>query len=512
MSAPYMHTAVTLLAAGLTIAVVVCAQILREARAPDKREWPLLKAFLAVAVWASVVWWIHAAHARQHRLYFDEDVYANISHNIIVGYGATLTSSWSGENKETQPYKWPVGFPALAAPAVAWLGTEKGPAVFNEICGALTLAIVMAFATRLASSWLAGSVAVLFYGLHPIVGAWYRSGSAEPLAVLLMSLCMWSAFEHRKEEEAKNPTRNAWLLISLLAALVAMHVRLENALIAAPLSLLLWKPKRMVATWQLVALMLLGAPLVIYFFSHVRSLGSYYLSERPESTFSTTFLAGNLTDNLQFLLKYATWSLLILALAGVVFLAAAKRHAKEFALARAWIALALWAVMSFGVLLFYSVGQYSAPGGSRFLLSPMVVLSLIASASLCNLTTQRTRPLIVAAALTVYLVLLPDKVVTWKTLDAQNRSPRLEHEVVHEWAAEFSAPAIIISRAPYLWENFGAFTVSPEQAHGQQAGATRDRYIHYGLFDQSNELRPERELMVKSAATEHGEIALYRLP
>ena len=112
----------------------------------------------------------------------------------------------------------------------------------------------------------------------------------------------------------------------------------------------------------------------------------------------------------------------------------------------------------------------------------------------------------------LYLLVLPGKAWTWETLGAPNASPRLEHEVIREWASEFSGSAVIISRTPYLWENFDAYTASPEQADHFLAGAVRDRFIHYGLFDQTNGLRPERELLLKSVTTEHGEVALYRLP
>ena len=63
--------------------------------------------------------------ARRHRLFFDEDAYANMALNVWRGQGSVITVIKTASRFRTAPYKWPAGFPSLCAPVVGWLGPRR---------------------------------------------------------------------------------------------------------------------------------------------------------------------------------------------------------------------------------------------------------------------------------------------------------------------------------------------------------------------------------------------------
>lgn len=448
----------------IVVGVAVLAFLL--AREAFRQSRPSRRAIGPVVLWIGLVAQAHFIHPQQHRLYFDEDAYAGISANLLAGRaGLTLTST--ATNVETEPYKWPPGFPTLMTPWIAWLGPELGPAAFNEFCGALLIAVVMAISFHLTRSIAFACAAGVLFAIPPAVGAWFRSGSAEPSAALFATLSLWAAL--RSAGGSGN-----WAAIALLSAALAPLIRLEAVLLVPALMILVRGARPLHAVLPLV-----GA-LAIVFALHAATLGQYYAAGRPESSFSLSTPASNLVANLQYLATVSPWFWLLLLLA---------------LFARPWRALAglgSWPLLHFGVLLFYSVGQYGAPGGSRFLLFQSAALAPLAAAGLAALGASSRTLVLFLVGFTA--VVLPTAKSFEASQDRQVQIPRAEHDTIRAWAASLPAHAVVESRLPYVWQNFGVYAAAPGRL------AAKPAWVHVGLFSTDAERADPRGVRIETIA------------
>jgi hypothetical protein len=492
MGSIYAAIVLTVLLAGVALAPLVQSRF--------SGRW-LGRLCLVLFVWALAVFHVHTANPRRHRLFMDEDAYANISRNLTSYASPSLTVAFIPAGKVALPYKWPGGFPSVIFPFIRLYGAETGPALTNELVGGLTLALVMWFAARLAADWKASVAAACFWGLQPLVIPWYRSGSSEPLATLFLLISLYAGAECRLTQRM----RSCWPVIAVLTALLAVHTRLENVLVFIPLVILLWGRMR-TPSWAAISAIPVCLALATYFVLHVTGLRTFYLSGLPESNFSLKWAHDTLSANVQFLLEHGAS---IVALGVVSAIWAAVRGVRPQGDRSFWrvpaVLLAFTGLM-FALLLFYSVGQYRYGGGTRFLLLPAAILSVLSGAALCDLVASRGTRWI-AAAILLGLVIggagKPDPVGT------TTASPQREHDAVERWVPLVPANAIVISRAPFLWEDFGRFSVTPEYAQGKQFGGS-PVYFHFGLATSSDEW-PAGMMPLDRVITADGAICLFRL-
>lgn len=426
-----------------------------------------------------------------HRIYYDEDVYANMSRNLAAGLGGGVTVLWLPSVKEVERYKWPLGFPALALPWIAAFGTEDGPVILNQWCGIATAALIGFLAFRWTGDFAAAIAAVLLFCLNPIAAGWYRSGSAEPSAVMLAL----SSLAASDLSASRGP---GWVVASLLSALVAVNFRLDNAVLVVPLALSLGARLLTLPRKYVLILIALAAPLVATLVSQTSILGQHYLTARPESRFSSGLILANLASNFRFLLDN---ELLPFTCAGFAVLLWLAWHERK------WLVLLLWVVSQTALLSVYSVGQYSAPGGSRFLLVPSVVLTLSLIGALAKLPPDYRRWMLAASLLGCCLT-FPDRNQTWNRLDSINSSPRLEHEAVLRWARALPPGSVVMSDLPYLWESAGVMT-APRRPD-ISARTSGPLYWHRSLFHSDEPLPPEAPI-VGNVQTQHGDVSLVRI-
>jgi hypothetical protein len=162
--------------------------------------------------------------------------------------------------------------------------------------------------------------------------------------------------------------------------------------------------------------------------------------------------------------------------------------------------------LMFLLLSFYSVGQYRYSGGTRFLLLPAAILSVLSGAGVCDLARHRGGRVIAAAVLLGFLVAGAGKP---DATGGTPPSPQREHDAVLRWASLVPPNAIVVSRFPFLWENCGRFAVTPEYARGKSFGGV-PMYFHFGLANNSDEW-PRRMMPLDRVVTADGAICLFRL-
>jgi hypothetical protein len=440
------------------------------------------------------------SHRGCHRLFFDEDVYANMATNLVGGYGPNVTRR-NGPQGEVALHKWPVGFPTIAAVGVAIHGAERGPTDVNGVLAVLTaLLCLVALRTLGLSDWLA-SAATAAYVLFPLVGPWYRSGSSEPLA-LLLALSAWVALVLAEKARHDNP--QSFGAIALLSGFLAPLVRLE-AVAALPFVLVWtwptrpWRGRLGAVGLSAVALTLLGL--------HLSRLPQYYLSGRPESSFGLSHILPNIHSNLRFLLASGGFILLGPGLAGLAMLVF--RANSEISLRR--LVLRLWLLLlgPAMVLLPYSAGAYGRPGNSRFLLSLFLPAAMTLGLALRQITQAAKWPIQLAASLlppALALTALPMSLSAFSLTD----SPAREHEWVVNVALALPKDSFVISAVPYVWANQGQFT-SSHLEDGLAVASRRPVYVHEGLLPGGWNASAYDGVRVESVITGDGTASLFRI-
>ena len=457
----------------------------------------LLPAVLAAGL---LIAYIGTAFPRRHRIYLDEDAYANMSLNVGAGHPGHTTVSYLPNAKRTMLFKWPVAFPVMALPFVRWMGPEAGPMAFNGLCGVLTVFWVMALAASIGKEPDAAIVAAVLFALQPVAIAWYSSGSSEPLSALVSLGALAAAWFARGQTK-----RNYWPAVSIILAGIALHTRLENVLLLPPVLLLLRRAPRPFPRFVTSAAMVLAAAATVHAVRHYTALRSFYLANVPESTFSLGLFTGNLVSNLQFLWRHAaTTGLLSLAALGAVML-----RPRGTGTRRSAGLLLLFPLLSSLLLLFYSVGQYEAPGESRFLLLVAAVLSAFVGAEIARLRRFRFGRLGACAAILVLAAVSRSWPATEAYLNGQWTTVACEHDTMLQWAAILPKKALVISHMPYFWENLGFYADMPGQPRSPEA-ANLPTYLVFGLVSDPREW-PSGKMPERRVVTGSGAICLFRL-
>jgi hypothetical protein len=377
----------------------------------------------------------------------------------------------------------------LALPWIHGFGIEEGPALLNEFCGLLTTALVGFLVLRWTADCWAAIMAVLLFALNPVAAGWYRSGAAEPSAVMF-ALASLAAADLSRD-------RPGWVIASVITALAAVNIRLDNIALAVPL--IVWLSARSIKLTirHVLILLALAVPLIAALASLSSILSLHYLTARHESQFSFNSIMPNLASNFRFLLNAR---LLPFACAGFACLAWLARQEKK------WLALLGWLGAQAALLSVYSVGQYSAPGGTRFFLIPSLVFTIGLAVALGKLP-PRFRSWALTAGLLACCLSFPGREKI-KQCDALNRAPQTEHDAILRWAHDLPAGAVVMSDEPYLWEAAGVFT-APHQPD-IFARTSGPLYWHRSLFDRGQPL-PPASVIVSDVPTPYGNVSLVRI-
>jgi hypothetical protein len=331
---------------------------------------------------------------------------------------------------------------------------------------------------------------------QPIALAWFRSGSSEPVSTLFALVAVsaaWFAYSA--------PELGLWPAVSLSASVVAVHARLENVLLLLPVLFLLCRSRRPIHFPATLAAGVLLCGSLVFAMRHYFGLSGFYLAGLPESSFSWHLFLGNLRGNLVYLAHHATSTALLSGAAA----AAIVLWARLGMAARRWVPMAFLFLpaVSSGLLLFYSYGQYDAPGGSRFLLPIAPAIAAVAAGLLARLPLRAAvgiAPLVGAAIFLQYQQAASHASQPWASISQ-------EHDAIRSWASALPKGATVISRLPYIWDNFGVQAVLPEdQPPGNSAGPL---YFHFGLVNQPAEW-PEGQIPQHRIVTEDGAVCLFR--
>ena len=323
------------------------------------------------------------AAPRTNRIFYDEQIYQGIGHNIAdlrlaqmcndgsVEYGRLHCAS--GEYNK-QPY----GYPHLLSLAYRVLGVHAGTAFsVNAMAMAATicsvyLLVCVAFRDRDAALF-----AGLLVALIPEQLLWSATAAVEPTASLACIVAVLFAAHY-----ARNPRWPALLALVTTSA-YAIQFRPESLLILAVIAPMIWPQikleLRRPSAWWAVALFLL---LVAVHLAHLFAIrNTSWGTTGPR--FSFRYLESNLPVNGRFYVSDERFPVVVTVLAVVGLFSA--RHRRE-----TWV-MALYFLLFFAVTLVFYAGSYNYGADVRYSLMtcpPIAVLAGLGGAWLTRVVAR----------------------------------------------------------------------------------------------------------------------------
>ena len=375
----------------IAVGVVLCwrdiAETFRElfiGRLKGPGIW-LLLVFIVGLILASQV------APQTHRIYYDEDIYANMAQNIAFTGQAGTTNygsfeygeyfvNWLGYNKD------PSGWPFLISLAFQLFGTDETLAFYlNNLLFAGGILIVFFIVRLLAGRTFASLIAALVFAIIPHNLVWSNTAAAETSAAFFAGITVLCTLVYLRTRAA----RHLFLLAVVLP--FACYMRPESSLIAlwalVAVSLNLFSTvsdpepafRHPFATRSFWVTGLFAFALIIPHFWHFFAMSGESWGA-PAAKFSTAFFANNLTVNGLYFLNNKDFPILFTMLA-LVGLAAWKIRPGQGAekIGSGGVSLILlWFLLFWGIFLFFYAGSYKYGADVRFALVCFMPLAVLA--------------------------------------------------------------------------------------------------------------------------------------
>ena len=326
-----------------------------------------------------------------HRIYFDEDIYANMAQNIaftgqtgMANYGSfeygEYFVNWLGYNKD------PSGWPFLISLAFQLFGTDETLAFYlNNLLFVGGILIVFFIVKLLAKGTFAGLIAAFVYAIVPHNLLWSNTVAAETSAAFFAGLAVLCTLVYLRTRTV----RHLFLLAVVLP--FACYMRPESVLITlwalAAVSFNLFpidshpQPpfRHPFATRSFWVMGIIAFALIIPHIWHFFAMSGQSWGA-PGAKFSTSFFLNNLTVNGFYFLNNKEFPVLFTLLA-LIGLAARRerpgRDGKEIGPGGVFLIL-LWFLLFWGIFLFFYAGSYKYGADVRFALVCFMPIAVLA--------------------------------------------------------------------------------------------------------------------------------------
>ncbi len=308
---------------------------------------------------------------RTHRIFYDEDIYANVGQNIALTNQTGFCNYATFEYGEYFPHwisynKEPSGWPFLISLVFQMFGTNELYAfLLNNLFFAAGALVAFFITWHLTGSYFTSFFAGLAFSLIPHNLIWSNTAAAEPSAALFAGLTFLSLIVFLKTREDRH------LFFAALMIPFACQMRPESLFVIplAILTLLIISPgilvRRKIWTFSLLITLFL-LPHVLHFYAvSGHSWGA------QGSKFSLEFLKNNLYTNGIYYLNDKHFPVIITVLAALGLFCSRKLFK--------WRLLILcWFILFWGIFLFFYAGSYRYGADVRFALVSFMPLSILA--------------------------------------------------------------------------------------------------------------------------------------
>jgi hypothetical protein len=385
-----------------------------------------------------------------HHLYYDEDIYMNIAHNMVADGKAVATDygtyRWDDYFcRESFMNKQPNAHPALVSVIFMILGVNERWAFFLNIILSSLTPLLLFFLARLLYDDRIALWAAFFFTLIPVAIVWSASTSTEPPMVFFITLTFLLLACFSRDHDFRV------LFAAAMSLTYAVQFRPEGVILLplAFLFLLIFDRQafehlqelRFTLIWMLVCFLMAQHALHLTAFIHDDwgALG--------RDKFSTAYLAKNVKDNLSFFIQNREFPVVftLFAITGLTAFRAKWRE-KLFVL--------IWCGFASLPFLFFYAGSFKYGVDVRFslfVLPPVCIL--------CSLGMDFTRRVLshflstphVGAhlALFVAIVFLPHLPFI-RTVHEEAWSARFDHDFIVREAKKLPFDAVVFCHCPYI--------------------------------------------------------------
>jgi len=336
---------------------------------------------------------------RTHRIFFDEDIYANIGQNIALSGQAAICNYGEFVHGEYQPNwlsynKEPNGWPFLISLVFQIFGTgELYAFILNNLMLAAGVGLAFAITWAMTGAFFPSIMAALILALIPHHLIWANTMAAEPAAAFFTLACVLCLMIYLKTNE--------WRHLYLLAVILpfASQMRPESLLLIplAFLAIMLIRPEK------LLTRQLWGAGMITAVFLLPQMLHFYAESGHSwgagDAKFSLDYFGNNIAVNGLYYLNNKAFPALvtIFAVLGLFFATYCGK----------WrIILFFWFLVFWGIFLFFYAGSYQYGADVRFAVLSFAPLAILAALGM-DWIKNKLQPLLTGTNVTIILVTIP---------------------------------------------------------------------------------------------------------
>jgi len=407
------------------------------------------------------------ATERTHRIFFDEDIYANMAQTIAAAGKAGMCTYGTFEYGEYFPNllsynKDPAGWPFLMSLVFQLFGTNELFAfLLNNLVYGLGIVIAFFIARTIGGGAVASWFAAAVFALAPHNLIWSNTLAAEPPAALFGGIVALLLFLYVRSGE------NRHLFLLAAAAPLACAMRPESGMIVfwAATALLALRPellkKREFWAMGLMAAVLI-APQVLHTFA---MSGESWGATGPK--FSLAFFAKNIAVNGPYYLNNAGFPAVFSLLALFGLLSRGARREKAL--------LILWFVLFWGIFLFFYAGSYKYGADVRFALlsfMPLAVLAGLGGEAVARWAAGAIKDLAppvggnsiaaTAGALAIVALFLWTSFLPLIRLEGQEAwGARSDHRFAREAVEKIPERSIVLTHVPTMFLVWGRSAISP---------------------------------------------------
>ncbi len=468
--------------------------------------------FFTTGIWLALILIVGVLLVSQvapqiHRIYYDEDIYANMAQNIAFTNQAGMANYGNFEYGEYFVHwltynKDPAGWPFLMSLVFQLFGAEETLAFYLNNALFVGGIVVVFFMTRLfaGGSLFAALLAALVYAVTPHNLIWANTISAENSAAVFGGLVVLSALVWLK----KRKRRHLFLMAVMLP--FACNIRPESSLIAfvvlAAVALNLFGEKPAKASdilphpepddsafprphpfanrifWAMgLFSFALIIPLILHFYA---MSGQSWGAEGAK--FAGSYFVKNITVNGLYFLNNKEFPFLfsVFVVIGLFAwtlgdkggFATTDRNGEERVNFRSPLLLLLWFLLFWGIFLFFYAGSYKYGADVRFALVTFMPLSVLAGmgGNVLRVFIEKLgksvsshgydAPAAIktpAAAILVFILL-----ISWmkflpliRTVGQEAWGARHDHEYAHEFIQKIPRRSVILTHIPTMFLIWG---------------------------------------------------------
>jgi len=472
-------------------ALIFCLPAIREhIKNYLNRKGILIAAFIAAVFMLSSFF-----APRDHRIYYDEDIYANIGQNIALKTQTGLCNYGTFEYEEYYPHslsynKEPSGWPYLISLLFQVFGVNELYAFFLNnflFTGSVMLAYLITW--HMTGNFYASFFSSLIFGLIPQNLMWGNTIAAEPAAAFFAGLSFLALILYLKTYK----TSYLFLLMTLLP--FSCQMRPESGLIIPVLAayILLFSPG-LFADRKFWAYLLFAGVLIIPHLVHLYAVSGHSWGAE-ESKFALSFFSNNFSVNGLFYINNKEFPAVFttLAFSGLIF---SKESIRQKA------CLMTWFILFCGIFLFFYAGSYHYGADVRFSLLTFLPLAILAGTGADEIRRRLESfipsPRSTCIFLMVFLILF-SAVRFFNMVHREGQEAwgaRYDHKYAKEFIQNIPKRSIVLSQNPamfLLWGQNSIQTYSgieePElikQLIGKYQGHV---YFHYNYWCNTKNIR-----------------------